>query len=63
MWNNNVIEPTFTPSLLVNATDPALFCHLFPTDGKIQFLGDCFHDLKNQTVDMVDISEPEIWIE
>lgn len=63
MWNNNVIEPTFTPSLLVNATDPALFCHLFLTDGKIQFLGDCFHDLKNQTVDMVDISEPEIWIE
>lgn len=63
MWNNNVIEPTFTPSLLVNATDPALFCHLFLTDGKIQFLGGCFHDLKNQTVDMVDISEPEIWIE
>lgn len=62
-WNNNVIEPTFTPSLLVNATDPALFCHLFLTDGKIQFLGDCFHGLKNQTVDMVDISEPEIWIE
>ena len=47
MWNNNVIEPTFTPSLLVNTTDPALFCHLFLTDGKIQFLGDCFHDLKN----------------
>lgn len=37
--------------------------YLFLTDGKIQFLGDCFHDLKNQTVDMVDISEPEIWIE
>lgn len=63
MWNNNIIEPTFTPSLLVNTTDPASFCHLFLTDGKIQFLGDCFHDLKNQTVDMVDISEPEIWIE
>lgn len=63
MWNNNIIEPTFTPSLLVNTTDPASFCHPFLTDGKIQFLGDCFHDLKNQTVDMVDISEPEIWIE
>lgn len=62
-WNNNVIEPTFTPSLLVNTTDLASFCHLFLTDGKIQFLGDCFHDLKNQTVDMVDIHEPEIWIE
>lgn len=62
-WNNNVVEPTFTPSLLVNASDPASRCHLFLTDGKIQFLGDCFHDLKNQTVDMVDIPEPEIWIE
>lgn len=62
-WNGNVESPTFTPSLLVNASDPQSRCHLFLTDGKIQFLGDCFHDLKNQTVDMVDISEPEIWIE
>ncbi|BBK03729.1 hypothetical protein [Enterobacter phage EspM4VN] len=62
-WNNNVDFPTFTPSLLVNVSDPASRCHLFLTDGKIQFLGDCFHDLKNQTVDMVDIPEPEIWIE
>lgn len=62
-WNNNVGSPTFTPSLLVNPLDPQSRCHLFLTDGKIQFLGDCFHDLKNQTVDMVDIPEPEIWIE
>lgn len=62
-WNNNVVAPTFTPSLLVNPSDPQTRCHLFLTDGKIQFLGDCFHDLKNQTVDMVDIPEPEIWID
>lgn len=62
-WNNNVELPTFTPSLLVNQSDPDTRCHLFLTDGKIQFLGDCFHELKNTTVDMVDIPEPEVWID
>lgn len=62
-WNRNVLAPTFSPSLLVNASDPESRCHLFLTHGKLQFLGDCFHDLKNQTVDMVDIPEPEIWID
>ncbi|CAD5240726.1 hypothetical protein NBNDMPCG_00109 [Klebsiella phage vB_KqM-Westerburg] len=62
-WNNDVVAPTFTPSLLVFKDRPGSRCHLFLTNGKIQFLGDCFHDLKNQTVDMVDIPEPEIWIE
>ncbi|ECW1086640.1 anaerobic dehydrogenase [Salmonella enterica] len=62
-WNNNPDLPTFTPSLLVNHSDPASRCHLFLTDGKLQFLGDCFHELKNQTVEMVDIPEPEIWID
>jgi hypothetical protein len=32
-------------------------CHLFMTDGKIQFLGDCSHDLKGQTVDCPEIPE------
>lgn len=27
-------------------------CHSFVTDGKIRFLGDCTHDLKNQTVEL-----------
>lgn len=30
-------------------------CHSFITDGKIQFLGDCTHDLVGQTVDLPDI--------
>ena len=32
-------------------------CHSFVTDGRIQFLGDCSHQLANQTVDL-----PE-WVE
>lgn len=30
-------------------------CHSFIRDGKIQFLGDCTHDMKNQTVDLLDV--------
>lgn len=29
-------------------------CHSFIRNGKIQFLGDCTHSLKNQTVDLPD---------
>lgn len=62
-YNRNVDKPTFTPSLLVDANRPERRCHLFVTDGRIQYLGDCFHDLKNTTVDMVDIPDPEFWID
>ena len=33
-------------------TPKKLVCHSFVTDGKIRFLGDCTHDMKNQTVDL-----------
>lgn len=58
-WNGNVDKPTFTPSVLV--THPAApweqhkvhhICHTFVTDGRIQFLSDCTHELAGQTVDM-----------
>lgn len=32
-------------------------CHLFVTDGRIQFLDDCTHELKGQTVDLPDWTE------
>ena len=32
-------------------------CHSFVTDGKIQFLGDCTHELAGQTVEL--IARPE----
>lgn len=30
-------------------------CHSFITDGRIQFLSDCTHDLKGQTVELPDV--------
>ena len=29
-----------------------MVCHSFVTDGRIQYLGDCTHELANQTVDL-----------
>jgi thiol-disulfide isomerase/thioredoxin len=53
-WNGSEDKPTFTPSLLNWGSRPEQRCHLFVTDGKICYCGDCHHDLKGQTVDMVD---------
>lgn len=40
IMNGEIIEPRPT------------VCHSFVTDGKIQFLGDCTHALKGQTVEI-----------
>jgi hypothetical protein len=53
-WNGSFDKPTFTPSLLCNPDSPPHRCHSFVTDGRIQFLGDCWHTLAGQTVDIPD---------
>lgn len=53
-WNGSMTKPTFSPSLLVNQHDPNTRCHSFVTDGRIQFLDDCWHSLCGQTVDLPD---------
>lgn len=51
-WNGSLDAPTFTPSLLCNQHDSCSRCHSFVTNGKIQFLSDCWHRLAGQTVDI-----------
>lgn len=53
-WNNDIVRPTFTPSIMVWRDDPTKRCHSYVTDGKIQFLSDSFHSLKGQTVELPD---------
>lgn len=67
-WNGNAEKPTITPSILVRSeANPDAVeafkewrterrCHSFVTDGKIQFLSDCTHELAGQTVDIPDWS-------
>lgn len=63
-FNGNHEKPTFTPSIKVSwpanpdATEEfkewrtERVCHSFVTDGRIQYLGDCTHELAGQTVDL-----------
>jgi hypothetical protein len=55
-FNGDLNNPTVSPSLVQNFT-PGKMCHSFIRDGKIEFLGDCWHNLKGQTVELLDIDE------
>lgn len=50
-FNMDFDHPTLSPSLLNNFS-PDRICHSFIINGKIQFLGDCWHKLAGQTVDI-----------
>ena len=53
-WNGDTEKPTIRQSILIE-DDMGNKSHLFIKDGKLIYLRDCTHDLKNKTVDMVDI--------
>lgn len=57
-FDGNLDKPTFTPSLHYLSNGETR-CHLFVRDGKIQYLDDCPHALKGQTVDIPDLDAPE----
>lgn len=50
-WNGDTERPTLSPSYLLGPGTPSQ-CHSFITDGRIEFLGDCWHELRGQTVDL-----------
>lgn len=53
-FNGDLENPTVSPSLLQGGDK---VCHSFLNNGQMQYLGDCHHDLKNQTVELRDIDE------
>lgn len=53
-FNGNLESPSANPSLLVNAHSNKR-CHFFITNGKIQYLSDCWHSLAGHTIEMDDI--------
>ena len=55
-WNGDMIRPTFSPSLLVNGSTEQR-CHLFVRDGQIEFLSDCWHELRGKTVSLPAVEE------
>lgn len=56
-WNADLNAPTFRPSVKVTGRDEAgeKVCHSHVTDGKIAFLHDCTHGLRNQTVPLPEV--------
>jgi len=54
IWNGSFESPTFHPSLMCNRDYPTSRCHSIVTDGVINFLGDCFHEMAGKSVPMVD---------
>lgn len=68
-FNNDMEKPTFSPSLLVRTGkyvpghedfddegyNFSSICHSFINNGMIQFLDDCTHKLKGQTVELPNI--------
>jgi hypothetical protein len=55
-FNGDLDNPTVSPSLVQNFT-PGKMCHSFIRDGKIQYLGDCWHHLKGQTIELPDVEQ------
>jgi Family of unknown function (DUF6527) len=57
-WNGSTESPTLRPSLLTRVTKTIgeeIVCHSWVTDGRVEFLGDCTHELAGLTVDLLDI--------
>jgi hypothetical protein len=63
-FNRNGDTPTFSPSIMVTwdfypggveaGQAVKKVCHSFIREGRIEYLGDCTHELAGQTVDMPD---------
>jgi len=56
-FNGDFERPAFSPSILIRGYNKQIqtICHSFIVDGNIQFLSDCTHELKGQTVPLPEI--------
>ncbi len=69
-WNGSTDTPTLRPSVLTNGhyfdradgmkTKP-FRCHSWINDGHAQFLDDCSHELRGQTVALLDVECDHDW--
>ena len=51
-FNGNMDAPTFRDSMRVQ--NDTVHCHFYVTDGNIEFLADCAHELAGKTVPLED---------
>jgi hypothetical protein len=53
-WNGDTEKPTLRPSILTSDGERGTRCHSWVTDGNVQFLDDCTHELKGQTLPLLE---------
>lgn len=68
-FDGNLEKPTFTPSINIRIgpfpddhpryPGKIKVCHYFLKEGRLQYLDDCTHDYKGQTIDLQPIPESE----
>lgn len=54
-WNGSLGDPTIKPSILINkgrSNPTAPQCHLFVTEGRLEYQADCTHGYAGKTIDM-----------
>lgn len=60
-FNGDTDRPTLTPSILRRIgpfpDGHTEVCHSFLRDGRLEFLSDCTHELKGQTVDLPELPD------
>lgn len=60
-WNGDMINPTFSPSILVRWTfgekRKPKRCHSFVRNGNIQFLNDCTHEHAGTTLPLNPVDD------
>lgn len=54
-WNGDTEKPTLSPSIMTTDGEGGTVCHSYVTDGNVQFLGDCTHEFKSQTVPLLEV--------
>lgn len=53
-YNDDSYRPTVKQSLLYTNPQKYRVCHAFIKEGMIQYMEDCWHDLKGKTVQLPD---------
>ena len=59
-WNGDTERPTLRPSVRTRTRrgGEEIVCHTWINDGQAIFHNDCTHELKGQTLDLLDADEP-----
>ena len=52
-FNGDLENPTVSPSIRISIRDKSI-CHFHIENGKIEYLDDCIHELRNKVVEMED---------